>query len=215
MILLVLTAHMDIKRVLFLIPWLFLAMGITTLSSTARYPKLAASAIAVIVITGWLGITLRTHYATTNLYEPWGQVAQTVAEDARRGATIVSPSPSFFFYLNYQLGLEAKTNTATWAYLGEDMYRSSGYKILSPNDPQARPDSLRGKVVLVRGTGDMNNVRLEDALNDALHNRCFALGEYRAAPDPAVSFKRRFARNAPLLIYRTDVIWYNCPDAGK
>lgn len=43
------------------------------------------------------------------------------------------------------------------------------------------------------------------------HLRCKILGEYRAAPDPAAMWKARFAKDSPILAYRTNVIWYDCP----
>lgn len=47
-------------------------------------------------------------------------------------------------------------------------------------------------------------------LKDALGRRCSTLGEYRAAPDPAFAWKRRFTKDVPVLAYRTDVTWFDC-----
>ena len=147
------TGNINIKRVPFMLPWLFLAMGTALSSRASRYPRLALSAITVIVVAGWIGIVNGKHYATANLYEPWGKVAEVVAQDARRGATIVSANPPFFLYLDYQLGLESDTKAADAAYLGEDLYRSHGYTILQPDDWQTWAPKLRGKVVMVNGSG--------------------------------------------------------------
>jgi hypothetical protein len=211
MVLLALSGQMSVKRVLFLLPWLFLAIGISVTSRTSRYSKLSAVAIAVLVITGWIGIVSGNHYATANLYEPWGKVAEVVAHDARRGATIISVNPPFFLYLDYQLGLESDTKAAETAYLGEAIYRSHGYAILQPDDWQTWAGKLHGKVVLANGSGFSEQVEEQNALNDALHLRCKVLGDYRAAADPAALWKARFAKDAPILAYRTDVIWYDCP----
>lgn len=211
MVLLALSGHMSVKRVLFLLPWLFLAIGISAASRTSRYSKLSVVAIAVLVVTGWIGIVSGKHYATANLYEPWGKVAEVVAQDARRGATIISVNPPFFLYLDYQLGLESDTKAAETAYLGEAIYRSHGYAILQPDDWQTWAGKLHGKVVLVNGSGFSEQVEEQNGLNDALRLRCKVLGEYRAAPDPAALWKARFAKDAPILAYRTDVIWYDCP----
>ena len=124
MLILQISAQMDIKRVLFLTPWLFLAMALAACGNVSRYPRLASCSIAVIVVCGWLGIASGRHYATTNLLEPWGQVAQVVAQDARRGATIISENPTFFFYFDYQLGLQSETGEApglTWASQSMDL----------------------------------------------------------------------------------------------
>ncbi len=69
---------------------------------------------------------------------------------------------------------------------------------------------LRGKVVLVKGAGMIEDVEAMNELNDALGRRCAVLGEYRAAPDPALAWKRRFANDVPVLPYRTDVTWFDC-----
>jgi len=211
MVLLALSGHMSVKRVLFLLPWLFLAIGISVTSRTSRYSKLSAVAIAVLVITGWIGIVSGNHYATANLYEPWGKVAEVVAQDARRGATIVSVNPPFFLYLDYELGLEFDTEAAETAYLGEDLYRSHGYTILQPDEWQTWAGKLHGKIVLVNGSGFLEQVEEQNALNDALHLRCKVLGEYRAAADPAALWKARFTKDTPVFAYRTNVIWYDCP----
>jgi hypothetical protein len=145
------------------------------------------------------------------LYEPWGKVAEVVAQDARRGATIVGVNPPFFLYLDYQLGLESDTEAADASYLGEDLYRSHGYSILQPDDWQTWAGQLRGKVVLVNGSGVLEQVGEQNALNDALRSRCRTVGDYHSAPDPAALWKARFVKDAPVFAYRTSVIWYDCP----
>jgi len=210
MILLQLSGHMNVKRVLFLLPWMFLAMCLAMTSRTSRYPWLTTTAITVMVTAGWIGILSARHYATTNLYEPWGRVAQVVANDAKSGATIVSENFQFFFYMNYQLGLETETGEAARPFLGETLYRSHGYKLLEPNHWQALSESLRGKVVLVNGSAQTEQVQWTNALNERLRQRCATLGEYQAAPDPAAALKKEFAKGAAVLAYRTDVTWYDC-----
>ncbi len=210
MLVLDVSGQLDVKRVLFLMPWLFLAIALAAGASTSRHPRLAFSALAIILVCGWVGIVSGRHYATANLYEPWEKVAEVVAQDARHGATIISENPSFFFYLDYQLRLQSDTGEAPGTYLGEPVYQSHGYRILWP-DPSQRPQDLHGKVVLVTGTASQDDLELENALNDKLRARCSTLGQYRAAPDPAAVFKQRFSKIAPVLAYRTEVVWYDCP----
>ena len=211
MLILQISGQMNIKRVLFLTPWLFLAMALATSGSISRYPRIAEGAIAVIVGCGWVGIASGSHYATTNLYEPWDEVAQAVARDARSGATIISGNPSFFFYLDYQLNVQSMSETAGGTYLGEGIYRSEGYKIFDEGDLQSQNEILRGKVVYVMGAVSKDELLFQNALNDQLRGRCSTMGEFRAAPDPAAALKQQFSSIAPVLAYRTDVVWYNCP----
>ena len=200
----------DVKRVLIFIPWLLLAMAMAMFGSGSRFSSLAKGAVAVLVVAGWLGIASGHHYATTNLQEPWGPVARIVAEDTRRGATIVSENPPFFFYLDYELGLQSNMQAADQSDLGADFYRSQGFTIIEPDHEGKQARLLRGKVVLVKGAGMIEDVEAMNELNDALGRRCAVLGEYRAAPDPALAWKRRFANDVPVLPYRTDVTWFDC-----
>ena len=206
-----LSGYMNIKRMVFLLPWLFLAMALAAANENFQRAAPALTACVVLVVVGWAGILSGRHYSTTNLYEPWEQVARTVALDARNGAAILSENPPFFFYLNYQLGLEKDTQAAQWAYLGEHVYSSHGYKVLSPEELPQSSESWRGKVVLVNGSAPMKDVQAIEALDSQLRSRCAVLGEYRAAPDPAATLKRRFATDAAALTYRTDVVWFDCP----
>lgn len=215
MILLFLSGHMDVKRALFLFPWLFLAIGLAACAKKSGYPKQASGAIAVLVVTGWIGILSGNHYATTNLYEPWSGVAQIVADDARRGATVISENQSFFFYLNYQLGLGADTQSAPLTYLGQSLYQSHGYKIVLPVNWQQLAESLRGKVVVVNGSGSMDLVQWTNALDARLSQRCKVLGEYRAAPDPSLLLKKEFTRHIPTQTYRVNVTWFDCANQSR
>ena len=211
LLLLDLSGQLNIKRVLFLLPWLFLAIGIAT--ATSRRPNLARSSLAVLVLCGWLGIASGQHYTTTNLTEPWSHVASVVANDARQGATIVSVSPPFFFYLDYALGLGADTaEAAHGAYLGEALYSDHGYNILleSAKNPVS-PSALSGKVVLVEGSAIVDDVQAQSVLDQSLRQRCQVLGEYHAAPDPAAVWKQRMTKAVPVMAYRTNVVWFACP----
>ncbi len=201
--------HLIVKRMLFLLPWLFLAVGLATFR--ARFSKLTLASVGTLVFAGWIGIFSGNHYATTNLYEPWNQVAQVVANDARGGATVISESYPFFFYLDYHLGLASETQDATGPDLGEALYRSHGYKVLEPDGRETWLKDLKGKVVLVNGSSRMDSIQWTNAVEQHLHHRCQTLGEYRAAPDPAFTFKARYASGVPVMPYRTAVTWFDCP----
>jgi Dolichyl-phosphate-mannose-protein mannosyltransferase len=209
-LLLALSHHLTIKRVVFLFPWFFLGIGLAAASETSKYPKLAASASVLLIVCGLLGISSGRHYATTNLYEPWEEVAHFVSRDAQHGATLISENPPFFLYLNYQLGLETEMQAAESADLGEEFYREHGYSIVEPAGMLAKAQSLHGKVVMIKGPGSFEDVEAMEALDTTVSARCRKLGEFRAAPDPAIWLKRRFTKDVQLLAYRTDVIWYDC-----
>lgn len=210
MTLLGLSGHLDVKRVLFLLPWLFLAMALAIAEDGARWAIPALASSLVLILVGWVGIISGRHYSTTNLYEPWQRVANAVAADARSGATILSDNSPFFFYLNYRLGLEKESQTATDAYLGEHVYRSHGYKVFFTQVLSKWPNP-HGKVVLVVGAAPVELVQNIEAADEQLRSRCAVVGEYRAAPDPSLALKERYAGTVPALAFRTDVTWFNCP----
>jgi hypothetical protein len=203
-----LTRVLDVKRVLIFLPWLFLAVVLSLFDGKVLNRGLAGWGVLVMMLVGWIGIAWGEHYATTNLREPWAQVARVVARDARQGATVISENPPFFFYLDYELGLEKKMDRADSADLGADLYRAEGFTILEPE--LAQQHGLHGKVVMVRGPGLTDAVDAMRGLDVGLAARCGKLGEFRAAPDPAFAWKQRFTQNVDLLAYRTDVTWYDC-----
>lgn len=208
MFLLALSGHLDVKRILFLLPWLFLAMAIA--DDGARWAKPALASCVILVLVGWTGIVSGRHYSTTNLYEPWQKVANTVAADARSGATIISDNPPFFFYLNYRLGLEKESGTATEAYLGQHVYRSHGYNVFFTQDV-SQWTNPHGKVVLVIGSATMDLVHNIELVDEQLRAGCAVIGENRATPDPSRMLKAKYSSDAPALAYRVDVVWFNCP----
>jgi hypothetical protein len=214
-VLLELSGQTNVKRVLFLLPWLFVAMILAALGKAASYPRLAWAAIVTLVVAGWIGIISGRHYATANLYEPWKNVAQVVAGNARAGDTVISDSFPFFFYMNYQLGLERETQADSGSDLTAGVYQSHGYRILEPDGEEQWLDGLKGKVVLVSGAAYLDEVQWMASLNDRLHQRCNIQGEYRAVPDPALAFKTKFVKDAPALAYRVDVTWFDCSGQGK
>lgn len=114
--------------------------------------KRPRGAVFVMILAGWIGILSENHYATTSLQEPWGKVAGVVAADARHGAAIVSENPPFFFYPDYQLGLQSMMQSADRSNLGEDFYRAHGYMVLDLDETGKSANSLRGKIVLVNGS---------------------------------------------------------------
>jgi hypothetical protein len=207
---LTLSGHMDVKRVLFLLSWLFLAIGLAVASPVPRVSRLVVASVTLLILCGWVGIVSGKHYAVSNLYEPWEKVAQFVAPELRNGATVISENAPFFFYMNYQLGLQ-KSSSADGAYLGEAIYRSHGYKLLKPSDGQSLGTALQGKVVLVNGSGGAKDVARVNSCDATLRRACKVLGDFNATPDPAISFKRRFAPSVPALEYRTHASWYECP----
>jgi hypothetical protein len=207
---LVITQHLTIKRVTFLLPWFFLALGLSIADSGRRCSKVALYAAALLVAFGLIGIASGRHYATTNLYEPWEQVARVVAQEARSGETVVGNNPQLFLYLDDQLGLSSELRLSDGPDLGARLYKAHGYSILD-SDVTGEPRSLHGRVVLVLGSGILEDVNAMNELNRTLAGRCLKLGVFLAAPDPAIAWKQHLTPQVPVLAYRVEALWYHCP----
>ena len=137
MLMLQISTQMGVKRILFMLPWLFIAIAGAAFGERSRARRLACVALGVIVTCGWIGIMWGQHYATTNLYEPWEEVARVVAQDARNGASVVSDNWPFFLYLNYQLGLESMAQEADHSYLGRSLCRAWIHDLVDSEDKAA------------------------------------------------------------------------------
>ncbi len=184
-ILLTLTGHINIKYVLFLLGRLFPAFGLAASSSCARVSRCAVTGLVVLVIFGWAGIFSGRHYATTNLLEPWPQVASTVANHMRwSNAAVVSDNEPFFFYLNYDLGLQASSEWAPDVSFSPQVYAARGYKVFAVNKSSLPSDLLRGNVILVTGSGSNSDIEAMSNLNIRAQQQCRVTQTFKAAPDP-------------------------------
>lgn len=209
---LLLSGHMDEKRILFIMSWFFLAIGLAVSSSDLRVSRIAQGAVLGLLLLGWTGIVSGKHYATTNLLEPWPQAASEVAGDMRQGRpTVISDTPVFFLYLDYQLGLQADPAPKVMYSRGTPFYASHGYSVYSAVDALPLADRFHGEIILARGTSQRDDVWAIDQLTSIYRHRCTLLKEYKAAPDPALEWKKRFATTAPALAFRVDVYWFDCP----
>ena len=203
------SGQMNEKRTLFVMSWFFLAIGLAASGSNARVSRLAQGAAIGLLLFGWAGIVSGRHYATTNLLEPWPQVASDVAGDLKRGRpTLIGDSVVFFLYLDYQLAPSA--NSGPIIYRGAAAYTSLGPGVYWDTDaPPAI--GVHGDVILVNGSAPPFDIAAMDQIDTDYQQRCTLLKDYKAAPDPAFEWKRRFATSVAALPYRVDVRWFNCP----
>ena len=199
---------LDLKRLLFVSPWLLLSIALACSIAPRRQALLATTAIGVIFVLGWMGIATGRHPATSNFYEPWAATAATTANDARHGAVIISDSTPYFFYLNYALGLE----DVPWGetYLGHANYqRLAGVSVFNENlDPRLAPSFP--SVTLVSGV-DLGPAMLKQStILAALVNSCRQLSEQHSNPDPALNYKRMIDPKASVVSYRVSVRRFDC-----
>lgn len=202
---------LDLKRLLFITPWLLLSISFVCSSTNRRHALTATIALVAIFVIGWLGIATGKHPATANFYEPWAATADTTANDARHGAVIISDSTPYFFYLNYALGLQAVPWGGT--YLGQANYhRLAGVSVFNENlDP--RLAASFPSVTLVSGVDLEPAMVKESAILAALVSSCHLQSEQRSTPDPALEYKRIIDPKASLVNYRVSVRRFDCSHA--
>jgi hypothetical protein len=200
------TNHLDLKRLLFLTPWMMLSIAL----ASSQVSKIQANAVILCVLAifafGWIGIATGRHPATTNFYEPWQNVANATAEEARNGATIISDSTTYFFYLNYALGLQAEPAHKT--YLGEPVYRKAGAKVFLNIFPENVAPS--GYITAVQGVEPIEELQKFSATLSMLQQRCGLISSEESTPDPAVQFKEMLGSSIPILPYRVTVERFRC-----
>lgn len=204
---LLLTNHLDLKRLLFTTPWMILAIALAFSRSSPRAAAAIGSAVSLICLLGWTGITTGTHPATGNFYEPWQNVAGVTAREALRGSIIVSDSGPYFFYLNHALGLSATPAHKT--FLGEDAYRSRGTTVYRDGFPAGVQPS--GSIIAVEGADTVNKLQGIEDTRRQLAAACSLISSEKSTPDPAIQFKGLLGPSIPLLPYRVIVERFSCP----
>lgn len=208
LILLTILNHLIVKRLLFITPWFLLSLGVALGGVSSRLKNILGFCIATIFVIGWFGIVSGRYYSATNLQEPWQKVAHRTVQDIRQGATVISPNPSYFFYLNYELGLQREAGN--YSYLGQDIYSRHGYNVLFPVDKTELPEHFSGRVVLVKGAASPRKVTAIELAQQSLDTGCVKTSDERSMPDPAIIWKQRFKNSMPAITYRTEVIRYDC-----
>ena len=199
---------LDLKRLLFITPWLLLAIALSCTAAAKREAITAVAATLIIFAFGWLGIATRRHPATNNFYEPWASVAAQSAGEARRGSVIISDSTPYFFYLNYALDLEGMSSGKT--YLGLANYRNlAGVTVYDENIPPALASSFP-RVTVVTGIDNPYSMRKQAAILHELRRSCTLVSEQQSTPDPALNYKRVIEPNIALLQYRASVRRFDC-----
>ena len=191
------------KRLLFISGWLLTAIGCALANRERPHLRaLLAGSLLVTTAVGWAGILARKYYAAPHFIEPWATIAQTAAQQVGRGATVISNSPSFLFYLNTALhdsGLQSN-DTPGWA-------KGPGVISLLQSD---LPEPMPGRETLfVRGVNTSATERTSEA-EEWLLSHCRLESTSRMIYDTGFELKKRFF---PLEIddpYRVRIQQFDC-----
>jgi len=198
--------HLDLKRLLFLTPWLMLAVALLCSTASRARASMAIACLSVIFLLGWIGIATGRHPATRNFYEPWQKVADdTVALARQSHATVLSNSVLYIFYLNYAVGLQGHPTTSGVNF-GEPLYRSRGVDFLQDL-------SLKhpvGTVIVAEGVSRREHLDQLESTIQQLSSQCRLLSSQKTTPDPAADFKKLLGPAIPILPFRVNVDVFDC-----
>ncbi len=187
------------KRLLFITPWLLIAIGtaLTSPGARARRRMLLASLIGL-GVAGWAGMVGRQWYAAPHFVEPWEALARDAARQAEGGATIVSNSPSFLFYANYafaERGLLRGPFQPGWI---------ADNRVVGPGE-----SIPAGEVLLFEGV-NITQVEAMETLKEQLAAKCKAMGARELLPDYGYALKQRFFGGAGQREYRIAIRSFRC-----
>jgi hypothetical protein len=206
---LALTNHLDLKRLLFLTPWLLLAIALSVSTTAVRSRFATLLAITVVFSIGWIGIVTQAHLAISNFYEPWQAVAKSAVANLGPKDAIVSDSGLFFFYLDSSLSdgkVPDSIPIGSPAY--RQRYNASVFLAKLPQDASA---SSFSRITTVSGANPVEDVRKRtEQTIDELTRACRLIDSQRFAPDPAAAYKEIFDPAAPNLNYRINVAHFDC-----
>jgi hypothetical protein len=198
---------LDLKRLLFITPWLMLSIALCCSTGT-KAARTAVAAIAVVFTIGWIGIANGRHRATSNFYEPWRAVATSVAAKTTPRDAIISDSISFFFQLDYALGLNDVESTGT--YLGQDAYLRRGLSVFRDGLPDDVDPTSFLRITTIRGAGIARDTEAMARTMAQLQQSCRLVGAERYVPDPAAGYKQEVNPRAPSTPFRIEVDDFDC-----
>ena len=203
---LAMTGLIDLKRLLFITPWLLLAVALSCTTGNGLKAKTAIGSIILAFSIGWFAIATGRHPAISNFYEPWQSVAD---QSAAQGDVIVSDSYSFLFYLDRALGLD--DIPANGSYLGAGAYQQKGRQVYYGAYPSGQTITSFPNVTVVRGAAIPPMVALTDQTVQELTTACRLVDSQRYVRDPTFAYRRKLSPNFADLEYRISVDRFSCP----
>ena len=199
------------KRILFISPWLILAIGVTLGSMPGRLTRrILVIALAVTASIGWYGIFSRRLYAAPHWIEPWESVALQSADVVRNQGIVIGNNNSFFYYLTYLFPKESYLTSRGPDFAG---LLPDSVRITHIYNSQQWVDANRPvapTILLVQGAHfDVPNAATEEA-ERWLDQRCSLIQFERKVHDDGIRWKRRFAPQLDQPEWRIEVRRYEC-----
>jgi hypothetical protein len=198
------------KRLFLVAPWVLLPIAVavgTDMPRRARF-GLAVALLAVGGI-GWFGIYSRHYYSAMRFLEPWPRIAQDAANKIQESdATVISNSPSFFFYLTYDLrAIETGPKSQFAGLLPDDVRHPH---VTSADEWLASGHPVAPLMIYVRGVADpQTEPPMENAARE-LGRSCGPQTTRLMTRDSGYAWKQRFFPGTSGLPWRIEVREYDC-----
>ena len=189
--LMLLTGSLQTGRLLMIAPWSLvpLAIALGTIEKWQwRIPM--AFALALVAAMGWYGILNRQHYADSTFFEPWPELAQNAAAEARSGSGVISNDQTFFLYLNHSL--ESSNQGSGSSLPGTLPAQVPNASVWDPKQWEAAGMPKPPAMFWVRGSSDPETMAALERTSRWLGDNCGDRITQFLARDPSYAWKQRF-----------------------
>jgi hypothetical protein len=197
----------------FVAPWVILsiAAAIASIDSPWARPSLAL-ALLIVGGLGWSGIYMRRYYSTPQFLEPWAQVAGEAANKIQTGATAISNSRAFFFYLTYAVRPPTSGPESKMEGLLPDF--ASQPNVKSPQQWLSGGHPLAPTMLWIHGTDSPEpDTSMDDASRELDHS-CGSRISRLMAHDAGFAWKQRFLSESVGSQWRIESREYDCASSN-
>ena len=201
------------KRLMLVAPWFLLPTAVAVGTLEKRYWRvaLAISLVGTAGI-GWYGTLVRTYYAAPRFIEPWAELASESAGALREGATVLTNSESYFFYLTY--ALQAPSSVRPWRFSGVLPDHVHYPQVWGAYRWAAAGRPISSYVLWVRGMSPPSQAQALNEADDWLSHRCGDRVDRYLVRDPGYVWKQRFFPQLGELPWRIEIHQYICAADG-
>jgi hypothetical protein len=195
------------KRVVMVMPWLWLGWGVAAAAMTGRLRQVHAVSCVVLLAVAWAGVAWRGGYSAMRFVEPWPALAREAVDASRGGTTVVTNGQVLLFYLKVYVEADPVPRVVPWT----EGYGWRGLPIHDTTRWLSRTDAPVGDVLLLRGQSEPGPQADMDRVQASLDQTCALVAQERLLRDSGYAFKRRLFPRAHQVEWRLERRRYACP----